>query len=69
MTSDQRTAVIHTHTALQEFQKFLELWACNRLEEMRLIVDIADEIQQLKQTTACLEQAFPHVNPGLSDID
>jgi hypothetical protein len=69
MTPEQRAAIIFTHTALQDYQKFLELWSCNRLEEVRLIVDIADEIQELKQTTSLLEQAFPHVNPDLQELD
>ncbi len=69
MTPEQRVAVIHTHTALQDYQKFLELWACNRLEEVRLITCIGDEIQELKQTTSLLERAFPHVNPDLQELD
>jgi hypothetical protein len=69
MTIQQKTAVIYAHTALQDYQKFLELWAGNRLDEMRFIVDIGSEIQDLRQTTVCLEQAFPHVNPELQDLD
>ncbi len=69
MTPEQRAAIIFSHTALQDYQKFLELWVCNRLEEVRLIVDIADEIQELKQTTTLLEHAFPHVNPDLQELD
>jgi hypothetical protein len=69
MTPEQRTAIIYSHTALQDYQKFLELWACNRLDEVRLIVDIGAEIEELRRTTAGLEQTFPHVNPGLQDLD
>ena len=69
MTPEQRTAIIYSHTALQDYQKFLELWASNRLDEVRLIVDIASEIEELRQTTALLENAFPHVNPDLQDLD
>jgi hypothetical protein len=69
MTPEQRAAIIFSHTALQDYQKFLELWACNRLEEVRLITNIGDEIKELKQTTSLLEQAFPHVNPDLQELD
>ena len=69
MTPQQRSAIIATHTALQDYWKFLELWAGNRLEEVRLITNIGEEIEALKEVVFDLEHVYPHVNPDLQDLD
>lgn len=69
MTHQQRASIIAAHTALQDYWKLLELWACNRLDEVRLITDIASEIKDLKQVVLDMEDIFPHVNPGLQDLE
>ena len=69
MNSSQRASIVKAHSVLVDYQKFLELWAGNRLDEVRLITDIGQEIEELRSVVHDLEQSFPHVNPGLQDLD
>ena len=69
MSPEQRSAVVAAHTALQDYWKFLELWAGNRLDEVRLITDIGAELKELKEVVFELEHVYPHVNPDLQDLD
>lgn len=69
MTHQQRAAIIAAHTALQDYWKLLELWAGNRLDEVRLITDIGAEIKSLREIVFELESVYPHVNPDLQDLE
>ena len=69
MSPEQRSAVVAAHTALQDYWKFLELWAGNRLDEVCLITDIGAELKELKEVVFELEHVYPHVNPDLQDLD
>jgi hypothetical protein len=65
MLPDQEQALRKAHTIMQDHWKFLELWACNRLDEVRLITDIAQEIQDVRAAIHELEQQYPEVDPAL----
>jgi hypothetical protein len=63
MDSEQKSAIRFAHTALMDYLQFLRAWSGNKLDDLRLITDIGEEIKDLSETIYHIEKEFPHVDP------
>jgi len=63
MDSEQKSAIMFAHTALMDYLQFLRAWSGNKLDDLRLITDIGEEIKDLSETIYQIEKEFPHVDP------
>jgi hypothetical protein len=69
MTPEQKLTLRFAHSALIDFMQFLIMWNGNKLNEIRLITNIPEEIKDLQTTITELENEFPHLDPDLTNYN